>query len=537
MSEFLGRIAVSIAATGFYFAASVCMFGAMQQCGYKNAKFFSWLKKKDNLWYNRLSLLFLIELLSCTLTALCFSFLGASYAQLLALLPFSFFALLFCATESKTPLKVPVKKTGRTLRLGAVYALLLGATAFLLISLFDFSAALLKNDLFSSFSVSALCLLPLFLPILFAFANLLSCLFEEPRNARFVKKASDKYRASTAIKIGVTGSFGKTSVKRMLETVLSEKFRVAATPQSYNTPVGIAKAVGSPSFDGAEVFVAEMGAAKSGDIEQLCGLFPVDYGVITGVCRQHSATFGGVEEIFAEKKKLATNAAKKAVCSAAIRADFGDRFTEEEAKKTTFVPADAVKNIGGAPFETSFDLTLTDVDGNTQTRRVTLPVLGEGAAENAAIAAYTALCLGLTFDEIFAGLEKITPVPHRLQLICENGIYVLDDGYNASEKSAEQACKALAAFPAGKYVVTPGIVETGDDDAVINRPLGEKLARFDGVFLHESATAVKEGYLLACGEPSALHLYSSIEEVKQTLASLLREGDAVLFLNDLPDVY
>ena len=113
MAEFWKRLAICIFATGFYFAAGARMFGVMQQCGYKNARFYAWLKRRDNLWYNRLCLFFLILLLSCTLTAVCFSFLGAAWARLLSLIPFACFAAAFCVAEGKAPLKVPLARTGR----------------------------------------------------------------------------------------------------------------------------------------------------------------------------------------------------------------------------------------------------------------------------------------------------------------------------------------------------------------------------------------------------------------------------------------
>ena len=71
MSELLSRIAVTLLATALYFAAGIRMLGAMQQCGYKNARFRAWLKRRENLWYNRLCLLFLMLTLTCALFSLC----------------------------------------------------------------------------------------------------------------------------------------------------------------------------------------------------------------------------------------------------------------------------------------------------------------------------------------------------------------------------------------------------------------------------------------------------------------------------------
>lgn len=543
MGEFLQRAAVSILSTALYFFAGVRMLGVVQQCGYRNSRFYGWLKRRDNLWYNRLCLLFLLLLLSCALTALCFSFAGAKAARLCAIVPFLLFTLLFCVAESKTPLKVPLKSTGRIRRLSAVYAFLLAVITYLIVAVCALFDRLISAELLSLFVYLPVCALPLLLPFIFAFANAVSCAFETPRNARFVKRAAEKLSAAKAangapvIKIGITGSYGKTSVKNILATILSEKYRVCATEQSYNTPVGIAKTVFSEKFDGAEVFIAEMGATKEGDIEELCDVVRPDYAVFTGVCRQHAQTFGNLESIFAEKKKIVSRAAEKAVCGAELYEQFADKFTVEEKEKTLFVPREAIENVKVTPFETSFDLTLCLKDGTKRTRRVGTKILGRGAAENIAVAAYLAVEIGLTADEIFCGIQKAEPVPHRLNLIAENGVYVLDDGYNASEKSALQALEILSGFAGRKYVVTPGIVETGIEDAAVNRPLGARLAQFDGVYLHSGASALKEGYLLAGGKEETLRTYRSLEEVRSQLSAELQEGDAVLFLNDLPDVY
>ena len=269
MAEFLERLAICIFATGFYFAAGARMFGVMQQCGYKNARFYAWLKRRDNLWYNRLCLFFLILLLSCTLTAVCFSFLGAAWARLLSLIPFACFAAAFCVAEGKAPLKVPLARTGRIKRLGGVYALLLAVAIYLLIDGFVLLEHLVTAPLFTAFSVVPLCFVPLLLPFIFALSNAVSCAFENPRNARYVKKNAEKIRASSAIKIGVTGSYGKTSVKNILATILSEKYKVVSTPESYNTPIGIAKAADLPRICfGRSVYCGD-GGAKSGGYRRI----------------------------------------------------------------------------------------------------------------------------------------------------------------------------------------------------------------------------------------------------------------------------
>ena len=168
-------------------------------------------------------------------------------------------------------------------------------------------------------------------------------------------------------------------------------------------------------------------------------------------------------------------------------------------------------------------------------------LLGKMAAENIRLAAHIAIELGLTADEIVRGVEKLRPIPHRLQLIENGGVYILDDGYNCNPKGAEEAITALKRFSGRKCIVTPGIVECGILEEKINGELGEKLAKagFDKTILvgNTLVNAVKSGYEKAGGDTSTLIKVETLEMAQEALKGFLQEGDAVLFLNYLPDVY
>jgi hypothetical protein len=121
-------------------------------------------------------------------------------------------------------------------------------------------------------------------------------------------------------------------VKNILYTLLSEKYSVVATPESFNTPMGLAKTVLSPDFDRKQIFIAEMGARKHGDIAELCNLIHPDYAVFTGVCEQHIQGFGSVENVWAEKSEVLKCGAKKVFCGAGltpyVEAEFVDKIGE-----------------------------------------------------------------------------------------------------------------------------------------------------------------------------------------------------------------
>ena len=122
-----------------------------------------------------------------------------------------------------------------------------------------------------------------------------------------------------------------------------------------------------------------------------------------------------------------------------------------------------------------------------------------------------------------------------------NGVYVLDDGYNANERGAKEAIDALKRFSGKRVLVTPGIVEGGVLEEKINGELGEYIAKaeLDKVILVGTTlvNAVKSGYLTAGGDMEKLIVCENLEKAKEIFSGFLEKGDCILFLNDLPDVY
>ena len=189
------------------------------------------------------------------------------------------------------------------------------------------------------------------------------------------------------------------------------------------------------------------------------------------------------------------------------------------------------------PTETKFTLVLGDKEIAVQTK-----LLSETAVENITLAATLAHeCLGLTVEEIERGIQKLEPIPHRLQLLQSGNAYILDDGYNSNPQGAKQAIAALSRFTGKKCVVTPGLVECGILEETLNSELGEMLAKanLDKVILVGDTLvgAVKAGYLTAEGNVNALSVVKTLDDAKTVLSDWVSDGACVLFLNDLPDVY
>ena len=534
MNDVLIRIVASLLIACLLCISTIKFLGGMQQGGYKNGLFFKWLKRKDNMLFNRLCVLTLCLILASAVTSLCFSFLGTRSALFISALPFIVLLLGYCYSDRRYGLKVPMQATGRIKRLFAVYVFFTACVAYLFMAALKFLAEWNGSEIYRLIAYTPFSVLVLLLSALLAAANAVTGIFENARNKKFVKRAGQVLDESNIIRVGIVGSYGKTSVKNILKTLLEEKYSVVETPSSYNTPMGIAKTVFSEAFAKKEVFIAEMGARKAGDIAELCRLVKPDYAVFTGVCAQHIQTFGSVEAVFEEKSEILKSGVKCAICGESLENLIKTKFPK--AENIRYAKQEQLKDVRFFATKTEAVLCLGGEEISFSTS-----LLGESTLENILLAASLAYEMGLTVTQIQEGLKKLSPIPHRLQLMENAGVYILDDSYNCNPEGAKIALGALKRFEGRKCIVTPGIIEGGILEESINKALGEDIAnaKLDKVILVGDTLigAVKSGYVQADGEQEKITVVSDLKGAQKELSAWLKAGDTVLFLNDLPDVY
>ena len=500
------------------------LMAILQQGGYSGKRFLKWYCGKGNIQRKRLSLLSLALVLLIALFNVCFSFAGFKIANLVSILPFVGLFLLYLISEKKYALKVPVNVTPRLKRLIVANVIVL---FFVSIGLgFGLAGISLAIDAewFYLLRFVPFALLPIVLPFTLICANGVMLVYEIPHNNAFISRAKKTLDNAKCVKVGITGSFGKTSVKNFAAQMLGTKYKVIATPSSFNTPMGIARTVNEQGLD-CDIFLAEMGARHLGDIAELCDLVEPEYGIVTGVCEQHIETFGSLENIKKEKSVLAKRVRKKAVLGKTCDFPVENALREdvEFALKELVCTKDGI----------SFTLNL---EGKEIAMRSAL--LGKHTAEDIALAAALCHLLGMSLEEIARAVETLKPVPHRLQKIEANGRTILDDSYNCNIEGAKNAVETLKLFDGKKIVVTPGIVELGTLEEALNEKLGAELVGLDVILVGETLVLpVRKGYLDAGGDEANLKVVPTLEKAQEILAKELEEGDTVLFLNDLPDIY
>lgn len=501
------------------------LLGILQSCGYGGKKFFGWLKKKGNLTFGRHVLLTMLCALASAVISLCFSFAG-EYAAVCGLCAYLVFFPLYIWADNRVALRVPLAFTPRVKRLYTVLTLVTAVLAYFAFTLLNFADFVWGNGVFGILRYVPLAAFPLLIAPLIMLANALCKIYEVPRNKSFGKKAKAKLAASDIKVIGITGSYAKTSTKKILSEILGSKYRVLATPHSHNTPLGLAMSVNDNDLNDYDYFIAEMGARHVGDIAELCEMCPPDYSVITGICPQHLESFGSEENIIKAKGEILKS------CERAVIAD--GCFSLFEAYPCTKLRADCVKDVVSDCNGSDFTLFFEGEEAKAHTK-----LLGAHAVENIALAATVAHMLGMTAAEIAAAVSGIDYIEHRLQLIRSDGVNILDDGYNSNVRGAAAAIEVLKSFGGRKIAVTPGLVELGILEEQENYALGKELVGLDFVILvgETLVLPVKRGYLDNGGDAGKIKVVPGLSAAQEELKKIITQGDTVLFLNDLPDIY
>lgn len=381
-------------------------------------------------------------------------------------------------------------------------------------------------------------------PYLALMAGFIMQPIEEKVNAFYLNDAARKLEARPdLIKVGITGSFGKTSTKFILASILSEKYAVLATPSSFNTPMGLTRVIREQLEPHHQVFLAEMGARHVGDIRELCDLVKPAYGVLTSVGSQHLETFGSVDAVAKTKYELIEALPKHG--TAFFGADGG--IVDELFRKTGIEKYRAglgsgflsmyAEEIEVGPRGSRF--TLCDAEGGRV--RCETRLLGRHNIANIVLCCMVAKRLGLTLDEIARGVGRAEPIEHRLQLLPgANGMTIIDDAFNANPVGAEAALDVLRAFPGRRLIVTPGLVEQGDQETALNHKFGMQMAgSCDHAILigPKRSRPILKGALEGGLAQDQITVVADLTEATAVLARIGRPGDVILFENDLPDNY
>lgn len=286
---------------------------------------------------------------------------------------------------------------------------------------------------------------------------------------RAVKKIN---KNKDLLTIGITGSYGKGSIKEFLSTVLSYKFNVLRTFGNYNTPIGIAKTVLSGLSSKKEIFIVEMGAYKIGEIAEMCSVVKPKIGILTAVNDQHISLFGNIENIMNAKYELIKSLPRDGLALFNCNNENSCKLARKTKKKkvmyyTNYQNLDpkencdiTAENIKVDKFHISFDVSFKDKSRNL--KNLSVKLVGKHNIENLLPAIYLASYMKMSKEETKLALKKITYLKKTMEpYITKGGTVLIDDTYNANPASVIAASDYMSNFKGKKILVLQPMIELG----------------------------------------------------------------------------
>lgn len=377
-------------------------------------------------------------------------------------------------------------------------------------------------------------------------------------NQHYINDAKKKLRSVPDLTvIGVTGSYGKTSVKYYLDTLLKEHFEVLITPESYNTPMGVVKTIRSSLKPSHQIFICEMGARHVGDIKEICDIVHPEHGIITSVGPQHLETFFNMDNIVNTKFELADALPEVGLLflngdNEYIRNHSGKYknkifYTTGEWAKARELESQIEEGEVSQYYQTGdvklsrtgTEFTVTAPDGEKETFQMRL--LGEHNVINVAGAVAVANTLGIPLKQLKVPVRRIQPVAHRMQLLERGNYTIIDDAFNSNPVGSRAAVETLKQFEGVRILITPGMVELGEKEEEYNYKFGTYAADCcDYILLvGEKHTApIHKGVLESGFSQERCRVFEKLEDALSFAYSIKAEGHKFILLeNDLPDNY
>lgn len=380
-------------------------------------------------------------------------------------------------------------------------------------------------------------------PYLLLLADLVNRPVEAAIRQSFINDAKKRLREQKGmVVIGVTGSYGKTSVKYYLDTLLRVKYQVLITPESFNTPMGVVRTIRENMKNTDEIFICEMGARNIGDIRELCDIVHPQHGIITAVGPQHLETFKNIENVRRTKFELADALPKDGMLflnwdneyirSADPANETVIRYGSGEG--ATYTASDISVSATGTGF------TVRTPEGEQE--HYEMQLVGMHNVINVLGAITVAHCMGISLSQLRTAVRKLRPVAHRMQLVDHgNGITIIDDAYNSNPVGSKAAVETLKLFDGMRILITPGMVELGDEEEHYNHEFGRYAADCcDRIILVGSKRAepIAAGVREAGFPEEHLHISERFEDAYDYACRISSEKHKYILLeNDLPDNY
>ena len=475
----------------------------------------------NKLYLTRVALLASSSLLAIHLWQTAFTYLVLLFYALTALWAF------YGAASRKIRKPVFTKKT----------VIISACSLFVLLSSAIIFYAILPSHIF----IASLLAMDIISPLVVSFIVLILKFPSEILKNRVIEKAASKRKLlKNVLVVGVTGSYGKTSMKECLAHILSQKLKVLSTPKNQNSEMGVANTILTELTDAYDVFIAEMGAYRIGEIKRICYMAKPQIGILTGINEQHVSLFGSIENTMKAKYELIESLPRHGLAIFNGENEYTNALYEgTKIPKRIYAlrsfsvskkPDISCEKITCTPEGTSFYLKIGD------TRELfSTPLLGRHNVLNILGASLAAHNLGMSIDEIKEAVKTLKAPPRTLeQKPGINNSTLIDDSYSGNPTGVYAALEVLEQMRGNKKIlVMYPLIELGKSAIQVHRQIALKINKACELCILTSNDFARE---IAKNAPNTdIIVMSDPQRIIAKLQKTVKEGDVVLIENRVPE--
>ncbi len=369
-----------------------------------------------------------------------------------------------------------------------------------------------------------------------------------------LRKAKDKLKKIKSVSglkvIAITGSYGKTSTKEFLSTILSKKYKVLKTKEHQNSEIGIAKCILEDLKPSHQIIIAEVGAYNKGKVKEVCSVLKPDMGIVTGVNEQHLALFGSLDNLLSAEGGreladalsdhgiLAVNGDNKYCLS--LYKDFSGKIPRGAQAKVYSL---SNKSINSDIWAESIDIhensiSFISTDKTGELMNFDVKVLGKQNVQNLLGAILVAKELGMTFGQIADACKDILQKQAGMILKKnKHGISIVDSSYSSNPDGVFADLDYFSIFKGKRAIVIPCLIELGDKSVEIHEKIGRKIGETCGLAIITSKDKFKEikkGAMSVGMKEKDILLCDSAQDIYSAITLFCKSGDAVLLEGRVP---
>lgn len=339
-----------------------------------------------------------------------------------------------------------------------------------------------------------------------------------------------KVRSSKSTFIGITGTYGKTSIKEYVSFLLSARYNVAKTEKNMNTAVGIAMGINRFLKKSTDYFVTEVGSYRLGETAQATWYIPFTYGILTGLGNQHLDLYGSRQALVKEETSLLEHIPESGrVYLNHHNTSIQNSLPEIKAQRIMygFHHSDIkAKILSLRPESTQAQINYHGYEFTIMTH---LP--GEHSVLNLLPAIAIAMDCGMKPGEIVRRIADLKPVEGKLSVhIGRARATILNDAVNSNVDGFLAALAVLDTYPQKtKYIISQGIIELGVEKRASYERILQELYRINGKLL------TTDPFFKKLDTKQGVMIFNDVLQLRDKIVQLMNKHTVVLLEGKLPE--